>query len=101
VKLLAAALVAMLIAIQWPLWFGRGGWLRVWELQRQLDSQRAANAASQARNEGLAAEISSLKQGREAIEERARGELHMMRADETFFQWLPAAPAEPKTVDGK
>ncbi|HEX7156818.1 MAG TPA: cell division protein FtsB [Burkholderiaceae bacterium] len=100
-RLIAAVLVAMLIAIQWPLWFGRGGWLRVWDLQRQLDAQRSANATAQSRNDALATEISSLKQGREAIEERARGELHMMRADETFFQWLPAAPAEPKASGGK
>ena len=89
-KLLAAALAAMLIAIQWPLWFGRGGWVRVWELQRQLEAQHAANAAAHARNESLAAEIRSLREGTEAIEERARGELHMIRPDETFFQWLPA-----------
>ncbi len=89
-RLLAVVLASLLLAIQWPLWFGRGGWLRVAELQRQLDTQRAANGALQARNEALAAEIHSLQQGGEAVEERARNDLHLMRADETFFQWLPA-----------
>jgi cell division protein FtsB len=86
VKRLAAVLALLLLAIQWPLWFGRGGWLRVWELQRQVDSQRAANADLEVRNAALAAELRSLDLGREAIEERARQDLHLMRSDEIFFQ---------------
>jgi cell division protein FtsB len=90
VKRLAALLTVLLLAIQWPLWFGRGGWLRVWELQRQLDSQRTDNAALDARNAARSAELRSLDQGREAIEERAREDLHLMRGDEIFFQQLPS-----------
>jgi cell division protein FtsB len=86
VKRLAAVLALLLLAIQWPLWFGRGGWLRVWELQRLVDSQRAANADLEVRNAALAAELRSLDLGREAIEERARQDLHLMRSDEIFFQ---------------
>jgi cell division protein FtsB len=86
VKRLATVLALLLLAIQWPLWFGRGGWLRVWELQRQVDSQRAANADLEVRNAALAAELRSLDLGREAIEERARQDLHLMRSDEIFFQ---------------
>jgi cell division protein FtsB len=89
VKRLAAVLAVLLLAIQWPLWFGRGGWLRVWELQRQLDSQRTANADLDAHNAALSAEWRSLERGREAIEERAREDLHLMRSDEIFFQQLP------------
>ena len=88
---LAAILAVLLVAIQWPLWFGRGGWLRVWDLQRQLDQQRSTNSEVDARNLALAAELRSLREGREAIEERAREELHLMRADETFFQQLSSA----------
>jgi cell division protein FtsB len=91
VRRLAAILAMLLLAIQWPLWFGRGGWLRVWDLQRQLDSQRSDNTALDARNAAQAAELRSLDQGREAIEERAREDLHLMRRDELFFQQLPAA----------
>ena len=87
-KRLAAVLAVLLLAIQWPLWFGRGGWLRVSDLQRQLDAQRSANADLEARNAAWAAELHSLEQGREAIEERARGDLHLMRNDEIFFQQL-------------
>ena len=90
-KRLAAILAVLLLAIQWPLWFGRGGWVRVWELQHQLDSQRSANADLDARNAALWAELRSLEQGREAIEERARGDLHLMRSDEIFFQQLSGA----------
>jgi cell division protein FtsB len=79
-------LAALLLLIQWPLWFGKGSWLRVSELQRAVDSQRAANAQLIARNAALAAEVESLRQGREAIEERARMQLNMVRADEIFFQ---------------
>jgi cell division protein FtsB len=91
VRRLAAVLALLLLAIQWPLWFGRGGWVRVWDLQRQLDSQRSDNAALDARNAARSAELRSLDQGREAIEERAREDLHLMRSDEIFFQQVPAA----------
>ena len=85
-KRLAAILAVLLLAIQWPLWFGKGGWLRVRELQRELDAQRAANADLDAREAALSAELRSLEQGREAIEERAREDLHLMRGDEIFFE---------------
>ena len=85
-KLLAAILAALIVAIQYPLWLGKGGWLRVWEVDRQLAAQRAKNAQIEARNGALAAEVKDLKQGLEAIEERARYELGMVRHDEVFFQ---------------
>ena len=78
--------LALLVAVQWPLWFGKGGWLRVWELQRAIATQQDHNATLAARNGVLAAEVRSLKEGREAIEERARHELHMTRSDEILFQ---------------
>jgi cell division protein FtsB len=96
VKRLAAILALLLLAIQWPLWLGRGGWLRVWDLQRQLDSQRSADSELDLHNAALSAELRSLVQGREAIEERAREDLHLMRADETFFQQLSAGDVKPE-----
>jgi cell division protein FtsB len=96
VRRLAAVLLALLLAIQWPLWFGRGGWLRVWELQHQLESQRSDNATLDDRNGARSAELRSLDQGREAIEERAREDLHLMRSDEIFFQQLPAETTTAK-----
>ena len=87
-KLLAAVLAALIVAIQVPLWVGRGGWLRVWDVDRQLAAQRAKNAQLEARNGALAAEVRDLKQGLEAIEERARYELGYVRPDEVFFQFV-------------
>ena len=65
--------------------------MRVRELQHQLDAQRSVNSGLQARNAGLSAELRSLEQGTEAIEERARQDLHLMRSDEVFFQRVSSA----------
>ena len=86
---LSWVLAALLLAVQVSLWFGHGSWPRVRDLQRQLDARQAVNADLRARNQALAAEIASLRQGSEAIEERARRELHMMRPQETFFEFVP------------
>jgi cell division protein FtsB len=86
VKLLSYALAALVLALQYPLWIGKGGWMRVWELDRQLAQQREANARLKSRNDALEAEVVDLKQGFEAIEERARTELGMIRKDEIFYQ---------------
>jgi cell division protein FtsB len=88
----ALILGVLLVLIQYPLWLGKGGWLRVWEVDRQLASQRAKNDMLQARNEALDAEVRDLKQGYEAIEERARFELGMVRKDEVFFQIVAPNP---------
>ncbi|HEX5611607.1 MAG TPA: cell division protein FtsB [Burkholderiales bacterium] len=85
-KILAGIFVALIIAIQFPLWLGKGGWLRVWEIDQQLAVQRDRNGKLEARNGAVAAEVRDLKQGREALEERARYELGLVRPDEVFFQ---------------
>jgi cell division protein FtsB len=86
VKILAGILGALIVVIQFPLWLGKGGWLRVWELDQQVAAQRAQNAKLEARNAGIAAEVRDLKQGLDAVEERARYELGLVRPDEVFFQ---------------
>lgn len=85
-KILAGILAGLIVLIQYPLWLGKGGWLRAWEVDRQLSAQKAKNVQLEVRNVGLAAEVRDLKQGTEAIEERARYELGMVRGDEVFFQ---------------
>jgi cell division protein FtsB len=87
-KWLTVALVTLVVAIQYPLWLGKGGWLRVRDIDRQIVAQRELNGRLQARNAALDAEVRDLKQGLEAIEERARSELGMIRHDEIFFQVL-------------
>lgn len=91
-RILALALAALILLLQYPLWLGKGGWLRVWDLDRQVRSQQERNAGLQRRNEVLDAEVRDLKQGVDAIEERARYDLGMIKQDEIFFQIVPQAP---------
>ena len=96
-RLITLVLAALIVAIQYPLWLGKGSWLRVWEVDQQIRAQRALNEGLQARNTALDAEVRDLKQGLEAIEERARSELGMIRQDEIFFQLVePSRGALPK-----
>ncbi|HEX6827405.1 MAG TPA: cell division protein FtsB [Burkholderiales bacterium] len=95
-RLLALALAALVLLLQYPLWLGKGSWLRVWEVDRQLAEQRRANQSLAARNVALEAEVRDLKEGLDAVEERARSELGMIRQDEVFFQILES-PAPPRT----
>ena len=93
---LTPVLLAVLIALmQYPLWLGKGSWLRVWELDRQLQAQRESNRKLQVRNAAIEADVRDLKQGSEAIEERARYELGMVKPDEVFFHIVDATPASP------
>ena len=91
---LAAILLLLIAALQYPLWFGKGGWLSVRELDRQVAAQREANARLKLRNDTLDADVRDLKTGSEAIEERARSELGMVKHDEILFQLQPVAPAK-------
>ena len=100
-RFLAFALVLLIALIQNPLWFGKGGWLRVWELDHQVDAQRETNAQLAARNAALDAEVLDLKQGYDAIEERARSDLGMVKQDELFFQILHPVPAPAGYSPGK
>jgi cell division protein FtsB len=87
-------LAALLLLLQYPLWLGKGGWLKVWDLNQQVEAQQQVNRQTQARNAALDAEVRDLKQGTEAIEERARSELGMIKRDEVFFQVLEKPPVQ-------
>ena len=90
---LALLFAVLVLALQYPMWLGKGGWLQVRETDRQLALQKEANAKLKARNEALDADVRDLKTGSEAIEERARSELGMIRSDEVFFQLQPGGAA--------
>jgi cell division protein FtsB len=79
-------LISLLLLLQYPLWFGKGGWLKVWDFDRQVEEQRHINQKTLMRNAVLDAEVRDLKQGTDAIEERARSELGMVKRHEMFFQ---------------
>lgn len=87
-RALVIVLTTLVALIQYPLWFGKGGWVRVRHLDQQLDEQRMANEKLALRNAALNAEVVDLKNGLDAIEERARSELGMIKSDEVFFQVL-------------
>ena len=98
-KALTLIFVILIALLQYPLWLGKGSWLRVWDLSRQITVQQDKNNVLTARNETLDAEVRDLKSGRAAIEERARSELGMIKEDEVFYQVidqpLPLVPANP------
>lgn len=87
-RLLLISLTVLLVLIQYPLWLGKGGWLRVWDLSRQLDVALVKEQELKARNAKLASEVQDLKEGTGAIEERARYELGLIRDSEVFVQVL-------------
>ena len=98
---LSVALVALVVLLQYPLWLGKGGWLRVWDVDRQLQQQKESNKKLEVRNAGLDAEVRDLKQGYEAIEERARFELGMIKQNEVFVQVPERSPTEKPISDTK
>lgn len=82
---LAAALAAAFLGLQYRLWLGDGGIVELLGLRASIEAQHAENERMQARNRELEAEVLDLKTGLEALEDRARRELGMIREDETFY----------------
>lgn len=83
---LTLGLLILIGLLQYPLWLGKGGWLKVWEYDRQVRLQKEVTQKLEIRNAGLDAEVRDLKQGYDALEERARFELGMIKQDEVFVQ---------------
>lgn len=90
-RLISLALLVLVVLIQYPLWLGKGGWLRVYELEAQVHQQRRVNDELKARNDKLDAEVRDLRDGAGAVEERARYELGMIREGEIFVQTVDAS----------
>lgn len=85
-KVIVTILVVLLLYLQFKLWVGDGGIPDVMHVQNEVDIAKTTEKKLQERNQALAAEVHDLKQGLEAIEERARNELGMIKTDETFYQ---------------
>jgi len=97
-RLLTIVLAALLVVVQYPLWLGKGGWMRVWDLDRQLQTVHRGNDELKRRNDKLAAEVKDLKEGAGAVEERARYELGMLKEGEMFVEISdPANPGKAGT----
>ncbi len=94
-RILAYIFVALIVALQYPMWLGKGGWLQVREYDRQVALQRDADAKLKVRNDALDADVRDLKTGYEAVEERARSELGMIKHDEVLFQLQSSGAKAP------
>ncbi|HJV82119.1 cell division protein FtsB [Noviherbaspirillum sp.] len=101
-RLITLSLAVLLLLIQYPLWLGKGGWLRVWDLDNQVVAARKKNEDLKARNAKLNSEVNDLREGTGAVEERARYELGMIKDGEIFIQILEpsgkpvASSSQPK-----
>ena len=85
-KFLAFILLLLIAFMQYPLWFGKASWKEVWQVEQEVVAARENNLVLQNRNNMLEAEVNDLKQGLEAIEERARSDLGMTKQNEILFQ---------------
>ena len=104
-KLVIAALLAALVMLQIRLWVSDEGMREVWQLAEAVESQRAENAVLVERNAQIKAEVGDLKHGLTALEERARNDLGMIAANETFYQVVDSShrppdsePAQPASM---
>lgn len=95
-KILASLLFMMLIILQSQLWFGSHGVFQLWSLQRTTEGLRVKNNDLTHRNERLHAEVQELRQGKEALEERARSHLGFIKEGEKFYRIIPAKPQNKK-----
>lgn len=93
--LLIGGLVALLLMLQWSIWFGSPDAFDALALRAQIADQRLQNEGLRERNAALGAEVRDLKQGSEAVEERARADLGMVKKDETFYQVVAPADGAP------
>ncbi|MGD2111935.1 MAG: cell division protein FtsB [Gammaproteobacteria bacterium] len=85
-KKVVIVLLFLLVYLQYRLWFGDGSLQEVWQLHREVEAQREENLRLRERNDALDAEVLDLQQGLDAIEERAREDLGMIKEGETFYQ---------------
>jgi cell division protein FtsB len=95
IRVVAGILLAAVLALQYRLWVSPNGMRDVWRTNDAIGKQVEENARLRARNRSLAAEVRDLKEGKAAIEERARTDLGMIGGNETFFQVVPPAPDAP------
>lgn len=94
-KLIVAILLVLLIWLQYKLWLGDGGIPEVLELEQEIDTVQSEVNRLQERNKALNAEVMDLKKGIEAIEERARSEMGMIKKDEIYYQVIESGVEQP------
>lgn len=85
-RLLFIALGLLLVLLQYRLWFSQAGLVHAWQTQQSLSAMNEENLKMKKKNDVLAADVQDLKQGTDAVEERARTQLGMVKQGETFYQ---------------
>jgi len=85
-KILISILLVLILLLQYDLWLGESSLITVWKLERMVEVQEQENQKLKERNSALAGEVLDLKKGKQAVEERARSELGMIKEGETFIQ---------------
>ncbi|MCL5802093.1 MAG: cell division protein FtsB [Gammaproteobacteria bacterium] len=85
-KWLVTILSAMLLSLQYSLWFSDSSLISSWRMKQAIETQLQQNKTLRERNLALDAEVRDLKTGTAAVEERARSELGLIRSEETFYQ---------------
>ena len=96
-RIVIAILLVLVLALQYRLWVSDGGMREVWRLRDEVSAQRAENEKLKERNRTLVAEVQDLKQGKTAIEERARTDLGMVGKDESFYQVMGSTKSVDKS----
>lgn len=100
-RLVALILLALSLALGVKLWAGDWGLREIARLQDQINAQKVENAKLKQRNDALAADVEDLRRGKDAIEERARTELGLIKPDEIFYQVVEPAQGEKKSGNDK
>jgi len=88
-RLLMLTFISLLVLLQYHLWFGKNGLQEHRELEQEVAQAVSSNAELVTRNQVMFSEIDNLKTGTDAIEERARNELGLIKEGETFFRIVP------------
>ena len=98
-KWLISLLTVILLLLQFKLWVGDGSVPEVIHLQQDVEKQQQHKKHLEERNASLDAEVTDLKKGIDAIEERARSELGMFQKDEQFYQIITQPDEFPDSID--
>jgi cell division protein FtsB len=101
VKKIIVLLIVLLVLLQYKIWLGDGGIPRILQLQEEVDTVQVQVDKLKERNRALEAEVTDLKKGLDAIEERARSDLGMIGQDEVYYQVIDKKPAMRSQPESK
>jgi cell division protein FtsB len=97
-RFIVYGLLGLIVAIQYPLWIGKGGWLHVYQLDKEVQAQKSKNEELEKHNNKIAGDVNDLRDGTRAVEERARIEHGMVKENETMIQIVQSDEQLPKAI---